>query len=144
MAQVEQIGGSHYKAQYQHWDYCKDTNMGYLEGNATKYLMRWDKKNGLEDLRKSLSYVKKLMVGNEYAIRVPPTQSHLFERMCDENGVGDMERVIMYSIFHWQSYANLELAREQLIGYIRTQEEYQETLKAFNGEPTSAYTNQGK
>lgn len=143
MAQVEQIGGSHYKAQYQHWDYCKDTNMGYLEGNATKYLMRWDKKNGLEDLRKSLSYVEKLMVGNEHTVRVPPKNFSLFERLCTENNVGDIERLIMYAIFHWETYTNLSDTRLHLIDYIKSKEEREATLKSL-AEPTSAYTNQGK
>ena len=58
---VEQVGGDHYKADYQHWDWVAETGLGYLEGNATKYLARWRKKNGRQDLEKALSYIQKLL-----------------------------------------------------------------------------------
>lgn len=56
-----QVGGSHYKSAFQHWDFVKECNLGYLEGNITKYLGRAHKKNGVEDLKKSLHYLDKLM-----------------------------------------------------------------------------------
>ena len=34
---------------------------GFLRGNALKYLQRYDKKNGLEDLRKAKHYVEMLI-----------------------------------------------------------------------------------
>lgn len=58
---VEQIGGNHYAGQYQHWDWCIEHELGYLCGTATKYLCRWRSKGGLEDLRKSRSYVLKML-----------------------------------------------------------------------------------
>ncbi len=54
-----QIGGDHYRKQYQHWDLVCDTNMPYLLGCATKYVARWQYKNGIEDLQKSLHYLQK-------------------------------------------------------------------------------------
>lgn len=54
-----QIGGNHYAGNYQHWDFVIDTKMPYLLGCATKYVTRWDKKNGMEDLRKSIHYLSK-------------------------------------------------------------------------------------
>lgn len=56
----EQVGGDHYASEFQHWDLIELHGVGYLEGCATKYLCRWQKKNGVEDLRKALSYVEKL------------------------------------------------------------------------------------
>ena len=35
--------------------------IGYLRGNVAKYLWRYDKKNGIEDLQKSEWYLKKLI-----------------------------------------------------------------------------------
>ena len=58
---VEQVGGSHYQAPYQHWDWVAETGLGYLEGNATKYLARFRKKQGRQDLEKAGSYVQKLL-----------------------------------------------------------------------------------
>lgn len=58
---VPQVGGDHYQAEYAHWDWCAETGLGYLEGNATKYLARFRKKHGRLDLEKAASYVQKLL-----------------------------------------------------------------------------------
>lgn len=57
----EQIGGNHYASTYQHWDWVIDTQIQYLEANATKYLSRWWLKNGVQDIEKARSYVIKIM-----------------------------------------------------------------------------------
>ena len=54
-----QIGGTHYRSKYQHWDYVCDVRMPYLLACATKYVSRWRDKNGVEDLRKSIHYLAK-------------------------------------------------------------------------------------
>lgn len=54
-----QIGGTHYRKKYQHWDFVCDTKMPYVLACATKYISRWKDKNGVEDLRKSLHYIQK-------------------------------------------------------------------------------------
>lgn len=59
-ANKKQIGGDHYKTEVQHWDFVERHGVGYLEGCATKYVARWRKKGGVEDLRKALHYVEKL------------------------------------------------------------------------------------
>jgi hypothetical protein len=56
----QQVGGNHYKSAFQHWDFVRETNQGYLEGGTTKYLGRSHKKNGVQDLNKALHYVDKL------------------------------------------------------------------------------------
>jgi len=41
-ANDHQTGGSHYKDyKYETWDVIVDWNLGYLDGNAVKYLSRW-------------------------------------------------------------------------------------------------------
>ena len=60
---MKQVGGDHYRGDYQHWDWCVDHRLGYLEGYATKYLPRWRLKGGVEDLRKCRSVVEKMMEG---------------------------------------------------------------------------------
>ena len=61
-ANSRQIGGSHYK-QFTHetWDVILDWGLGYLDGNAVKYLSRWRHKNGIEDLKKARHYIDKLI-----------------------------------------------------------------------------------
>ena len=56
---VPQVGGDHYQAEYAHWDWCAETGLGYLEGNATKYLARWRKKQGRQDLEKARWYLQR-------------------------------------------------------------------------------------
>lgn len=59
----KQVGGTHYKHQlYQHWDFAVDMagNDAYLKGCASKYVIRYKDKNGIEDLRKSLHYIDKI------------------------------------------------------------------------------------
>lgn len=54
-----QVGGDHYKMEYQHWDFVTDLKLPYLIGCSTKYPTRWRGKNGLEDLRKAVHYINK-------------------------------------------------------------------------------------
>jgi len=58
---ANQVGGDHYRSDYQHWDLIERHGIGYLEGCATKYVTRWRKKNGVQDLEKALHYVEKLI-----------------------------------------------------------------------------------
>jgi hypothetical protein len=59
-ANVKQIGGAHYRATVQHWDFIENHGIGYLEGCATKYLTRV-KVSKLEDTEKAGHYVEKLI-----------------------------------------------------------------------------------
>ena len=61
-ANSRQIGGSHYKQfTYETWDVILDWGLGYLDGNAVKYLSRWRHKGGIEDLKKARHYIDKLI-----------------------------------------------------------------------------------
>ncbi len=60
-ANDKQIAGKHYKTSIECWDYIVANDIGYLDGNAIKYLTRWRKKNGIEDLRKAQHYLEKLL-----------------------------------------------------------------------------------
>lgn len=58
----EQIGGEHYKlAKFQHWDFVIANKLGYFEGQITKYVCRWRDKGGVNDLKKSVHYLAKLI-----------------------------------------------------------------------------------
>lgn len=60
-ANGKQVGGDHYRTQFQHWDFVESIGMGYLEGCATKYLDRYKSKNGDLDLEKAGHYVEKVL-----------------------------------------------------------------------------------
>ena len=42
-------------------DFTKEEMVGFLKGNALKYLLRYQKKNGVEDLEKAQVYIGWLM-----------------------------------------------------------------------------------
>lgn len=72
-----QVGGGHYKADpemqaiaeslgynrpVEHWDLVIMRGYGYLQGNASKYLDRFDKKGTpIQDLMKAKHYIEKLI-----------------------------------------------------------------------------------
>lgn len=54
-----QVGGTHYKSAIQHWDYVIANDLDYFQGQITKYVTRWKKKNGLPDLLKAQHFLNK-------------------------------------------------------------------------------------
>ncbi len=60
-ANNKQIAGSHYKSNMECWDYILANDLGYLEGTAIKYITRWKKKNGVEDILKAIHFLEKLV-----------------------------------------------------------------------------------
>ena len=55
----KQVGGDHYKgASMQPFDVIDAFDLNYYEGSALKYLLRWRKKNGVEDLEKAKHYIE--------------------------------------------------------------------------------------
>jgi len=61
-ANSTQVGGDHYRSKsIQPWDFIIANGLGFLEGNAIKYISRWREKNGVEDLKKARHYIDKLI-----------------------------------------------------------------------------------
>lgn len=57
-----QVAGSHYKGMsIQPSEYIHRNGIGWLEGNAIKYLSRHGKKGGAEDVRKAIHYAMLLL-----------------------------------------------------------------------------------
>lgn len=80
-----QHGGDHYRTKaVQPWDYIHRNGIGYLEGNAIKYLSRWREKGGLQDLLKAKHYVEKLIEECEAESR-PPEPTSFDKDPCDHD-----------------------------------------------------------
>lgn len=143
---VEQVGGTHYGTKYGHWDYCMDAQIEYLPGCATKYIYRWDKKNGIIDLQKALSFVDKMMTG-ALGDRNHDVYIHdgLMSRWFKENSVGAMEQLLCYEILNWRKLSDLQTARKHLVSYIDNMKELLEIRERHMEacQPTAAYVNQG-
>ena len=58
----KQVGGDHYKAAgVSPWDIIEAADLDFFEGNALKYLLRYKRKNGVEDLEKAKHYIEYLI-----------------------------------------------------------------------------------
>lgn len=72
-ARQKQVGGSHYVTKaIQPWEVIEANGMGFFDGNALKYVMRYRDKGGAEDLRKAIHYLEKLL---EIEVNRPLTSS---------------------------------------------------------------------
>jgi len=60
-ANDKQIDGEHYKTTIEHWDYVAANNLDYFQGQITKYITRWKKKDedGIKDLYKAQHFLEK-------------------------------------------------------------------------------------
>lgn len=135
-----QVGGDHYRSDLQHWDIVSAFNIPYLEGCASKYVSRWRKKNGLQDLEKALHFATKLkeavqdrrtlMDRIEAAInggifwigsyrkgdRVP---LEVIERFVIANDLEMQERRVLQLLWRWDEMREIELAIDGIQALIR-------------------------
>lgn len=72
-----QVGGEHYKAPIQHWDYVLANHIPYLEAQIIKYVTRWRLKNGLQDLQKARHFLDKLIEVESAQCAPPPVLNDL-------------------------------------------------------------------
>lgn len=66
-ANEKQVSGDHYKkyGNIQPWDVVVAWNLGYLEGTALKYIARWQDKGGVNDIKKAIHFLEKLVETEE-------------------------------------------------------------------------------
>ena len=58
----KQIGGSHYKNyKIQPVEFIIKNNIGFVEGNIIKYILRFKEKGGVQDLEKAKHYIELLI-----------------------------------------------------------------------------------
>lgn len=65
-AKETQVGGDHYKAlPIQPVEFIHRNELGFVEGNIIKYVVRHKTKNGKQDLEKAAHYLR-LLIEMEY------------------------------------------------------------------------------
>ncbi len=116
-ANDEQVGGTHYHTEYQHWDFVLDTGMDYFAAQVTKYVTRWRRKNGEEDLKKALHFLDKLI---ENWQRVHPPTHRLWgavdlTRYAQANELSTTEVECILSLSTWRELRDLEEARDCIL-----------------------------
>lgn len=113
-----QVGGKHYRSEYQHWDWTLDMNLGYLEGCASKYVSRWWKKAGFQDLEKAKHYVQKIKEAHAEGryltglSRIGKHNDAVFKTMKfgNANGMDEHESMICWRLTTWETAADLDEA----------------------------------
>lgn len=104
-ANDKQISGKHYNNKaIQPWDFIIANNIGYLEGNAIKYIVRYKEKNGLVDLEKALHYIEKLIETEKDKLSQSEKDSTKEivvgsqVKCIDDDGACDIRRGTIYTI----------------------------------------------
>ena len=126
-----QVGGTHYRSHFQHWDLVARLKLGYFEGQVTKYVTRHRHKNGRQDLDKALHFLIKLLTLVEGSGWKP---EHLFPTtaMLDEysiaNSLTSRETDVIYLICGWSSTRELKLAERTI--HMLVQEHYGTSMHA--------------
>jgi hypothetical protein len=113
-----QVGGGHYKDMaIQPVQFITALQMGFCEGNAIKYLVRWRFKGGLQDIEKAAHYIDLLLEnpnyqGVFYAARERGRRqgtlgfdSLPLERFVDDNGIEGLERSVISHLYYWNKTA---------------------------------------
>jgi len=58
----KQVGGNHYKKyKIQPVEFIIKNNIGFVEGNIIKYILRFKEKGGVSDLEKAKHYIELLI-----------------------------------------------------------------------------------
>ena len=117
-----QVGGDHYRSSLQHWDVVSTWNVPYLEGCASKYVSRWRKKNGLQDLEKALHFTNKLREvvihnGSNYQSAVVPAQ--VVHEFVIANDLEMQERSVLYYLWGWRDVGDITKAIAGIEALIR-------------------------
>ncbi len=110
-----QVGGNHYQSDYQPWDLMLFLGLGYLEGSTIKYVCRWRKKNGIEDLKKALHYLNKMEESSPIRHNLSRQQvAHEVVTFAKANQLSDLEHGYVLSICQWQDHSDIRGSREFL------------------------------
>lgn len=113
-----QHGGTHYRTGYQHWDLLPDIGFGpaYYLGCATKYITRYKRKNGIEDLLKARHFVQKLLeLTNDGRVEPPQVPGLLgsvpssikVKMFFEENGLDEAQREVIQLLLGYTFSAHL-------------------------------------
>lgn len=121
-ANDRQVAGSHYRSGTQPWDvFLELFGLSFHMCNCAKYLVRWRKKNGLEDLQKSKHYLEKTIESarngwtNPIILEANGTIAmRLIEKMVKDNDIPPSEYTVIDIVLRWTDVRQLEHAMEIL------------------------------
>lgn len=147
-ANAIQVGGTHYRTPFQHWDLAHELDLGYFEGQITKYLTRHRFKKGKEDAEKALHFTQKLLELAHANARQPRHKFATVARMteyAEANKLLPLEYACIMSATGWTMAQDLEMLVERIKRLIR--ECYPEAPQGElfdSGVPGTGYVNQDR
>jgi hypothetical protein len=134
-----QVGGTHYRTKtgMQHWDLMAAHGVGYLEGQASRYVFRWRKKNGIEDLQKARHFLLKIIEVHlrqkvKETPRVPLENTVLF---VQANRMHPIDGAIFSMILTWQSLQDVQRCIEQVDKLLAAAETERQLAQSTTQQP---------
>jgi hypothetical protein len=131
-----QVGGTHYATQFQHWDFVHQFQLGYFEGQVTRYVTRHRRKKGLEDLNKALHFVEKMIELHTTSVFSPthtlPADAYRLSDYVKANNLGEGEAQVMVRMTTWRHVVDLQVTKNLILDLIAD----------YEGGPTPAYASQ--
>lgn len=148
-ANETQVGGTHYRSPFQHWDLAHELDLGYFEGQITKYLTRHRFKKGQEDAEKALHFAQKLLELARNNTRQPRHKFVTMARMteyAEANKLLPLEYACIMSATNWTMVQDLEMLVERIKRLIRECYPADPEQKQIfdSGEPSPGYVNQDR
>jgi hypothetical protein len=112
-----QVAGNHYVNQYQHWDMAAEFfGPGYFKGQVTKYVTRWRKKNGVQDLLKAQHFMEKMVSVDWGGLgwEIVGTQSLSLMFYAEANDLTPLEQSVVNAVARCADVPEMEYALAQL------------------------------
>lgn len=106
-----QVGGQHYQSSIQHWDFVSTNSMSYLGSQVTKYAVRWRKKNGIQDVEKSIHFLEKMIDSAEK----PMHEIGLEEFFAANPDLSPDEREVVSWIYYYEKTGVVDHLRQARI-----------------------------
>ena len=100
---LKQVGGDHYEQMaVEPFEIAETMQLTPMQFTVLKYVSRWRRKNGVEDLRKAMQTCRKAHL---YYCNMPttyreerPTDKLMIRMYCAVNGLGEDERVVLTNV----------------------------------------------
>jgi len=119
---MKQVGGTHYGGnEFQHWDMVAECKTDYFASVATKYLVRWRSKGGIQDVQKAITYIDKLLSSLLKPTGDPVKVDQHIAQYVEINKLGAREAQASRLLFGWQSTMDLLEARVILTEIIQAE-----------------------
>ena len=96
----QQIGGDHYKKYaYQPVEFSVQAKLSFIQGSIVKYIVRYEDKNGLEDIQKVIHYAE-LAKELRHVPKPKPYQLTYVHKFCTENKLSTLQNEVVRKTFN--------------------------------------------